>query len=361
MNTVNTGNTGSAVAPALLTAADVQHVLDHKTKPLGALGRLEDLANQIARLQQTLTPRLTRPHAVVFAADHGIAAEGVSAYPPEVTHQMVRNFAAGGAAINVFCRLHGLELVVVDAGVRGSFADLGGRVRDEKIAEGTASFLTQPAMTLADCADALLRGCNLVRELAAAGCNVVAFGEMGIGNTSSAALLLHLLTGAPLADCIGRGTGLDDAGLAHKRAVLTRALAAHPRIDTSTDPLFLLVTFGGFEIVQLVGALLEAAQQGMLVLVDGFIVGAALLVAVQENPDLLAHCVLTHRSAESGHRLLVAELERLGAAPPLLDLGLRLGEGTGAVLAYPLVQAAVAMLTEMASFESAEVSGRAGG
>ncbi len=343
------------IAPALLTAADVQHVLDHKTKPLGALGRLEGLAKQIALLQQTLTPRLTRPHAVVFAADHGIASEGVSAYPPEVTHQMVRNFAAGGAAINVFCRLHGLELVVVDAGVRGSFSDLGGRVRDEKIAEGTASFLNRPAMTADQCADALARGAAVVRDVAATGCNVLAFGEMGIGNTSSAAVLQHLLTGAPLADCIGRGTGLDDAGLAHKQAVLTRALANYQQAVTAA-PRVVLTTFGGFEIAQLVGAMLEAPRHGMLVLVDGFIVGAALLVALQENPDLLAQCVLTHRSAESGHRLLVAELERLGAAPPLLDLGLRLGEGTGAVLAYPLMQAAVAMLNEMASFESAGVA-----
>ena len=336
--------------PAAALVAAIQAKIDTKTKPLGALGQLEALARQVALIQQTLAPRLQHPHVLVFAADHGIAAEGVSAYPADVTHQMVRNFAAGGAAINVFCRLHGLALRVVDAGVRGSFADLPA-VRDQKIAEGTRNFRHEPAMTAAEAQRALALGAALVDEVHAAGCNVLGFGEMGIGNTSSAAVLLHLLGGVPLADCVGRGTGLDAAGLAHKLAVLTAAVAAHPAVD-GTDALAALATFGGFEIAQLCGALLRAAERGMVLLIDGFIASAALLVAWRLAPAVLPYCVFSHESAEGGHPHLL----RVLGAQPLLRLGLRLGEGTGGALAYPLVQAAVAFFNEMASFESAGVS-----
>ena len=343
--------------PDQALAAAVQHKIDTKTKPLGALGQLEALARQVALVQQTLAPQLRRPHVLVFAADHGIARAGVSQYPPEVTHQMVRNFAAGGAAINVFCRQNGLGLTIVDAGVRGSFADLGGAVRDEKIAEGTRSFAEGPAMSAAQCADALARGTRLADELHAAGCNVLGVGEMGIGNTSSAAVLMHRLTGRPLADCVGRGTGLDAAGLARKLAVLTQAVAAHPAGGpTANDPLAVLATFGGFEIAQMAGALLRAAEHRMLLLIDGFIASAALLAAARLAPEILAYCVFCHESDEQGHRLLLAEL----GGRPLLRLGLRLGEGTGCALAYPLVQAAVNFLNEMASFESAGVSDDSG-
>ena len=337
-----------AVPDAALTAA-IGHKIDTKTKPLGALGQLEGLARQVALVQQTLTPALRRPHVLVFAADHGIAQAGVSQYPPEVTHQMVRNFAQGGAAINVFCRQNGLALTIVDAGVRGSFADLTA-VRDEKIAEGTQNFAEAPAMSAAQCTDALRRGARLADELHASGCNVLAVGEMGIGNTSAAAVLMHLLTGRPLAECVGRGTGLDAAGLAHKLAVLTRAVAAHPGVGS--EPLAVLATFGGFEIAQMCGALLRAAEHRMLLLIDGFIASAATLVAARLAPTVLSYCVFSHESDEQGHRLLLAEL----GGRPLLRLGLRLGEGTGAALAYPLVQAAVAFFNEMASFESAGVS-----
>ena len=335
--------------PDAALSVAIQHKIDTKTKPLGALGQLETLALQVALVQQTLTPELRRPHLVVFAADHGIAQAGVSQYPPEVTHQMVRNFAGGGAAINVFCRQNGLGLTIVDAGVRGSFADLPA-VRDEKIAEGTRNYVHEPAMTAAQCADALQRGARLVDELQAAGCNVLGVGEMGIGNTSSAAVLMHRLTGRPLAECVGRGTGLDAVGLARKLDTLTRAVAAHPGVGTA--PLDVLTTFGGFEIAQMCGALLRAAEYGMLLLIDGFIATAALLVAARLAPAVLPYCVFCHESDEQGHRLLLAEL----GGQPLLRLGLRLGEGTGAALAYPLVQAAVSFLTEMASFESAGVS-----
>jgi nicotinate-nucleotide--dimethylbenzimidazole phosphoribosyltransferase len=345
--------TWNITVPATALAPAIAHKIDTKTKPLGALGQLESLAQQIALVQQTLTPELRQPHVLVFAADHGIAQAGVSQYPPEVTHQMVRNFASGGAAINVFCRQNGLGLTIVDAGVRGSFADLPA-VRDEKIAEGTQNFAYAPAMTAAQCADALARGARLVDELHATGCNVLGLGEMGIGNTASAAVLMHLLTGRPLAECVGRGTGLDAAGMARKLATLTQAVAAHPPLGS--DPLAVLATFGGFEIAQLCGALLRGAELRMLLLIDGFIASAALLVAARLAPAVLAYCVFCHESGEQGHRLLLAEL----GGQPLLRLGLRLGEGTGCALAYPLVQAAVSFLTEMASFESAGVSDDSG-
>jgi nicotinate-nucleotide--dimethylbenzimidazole phosphoribosyltransferase len=339
--------------PDLALAAAITHTINTKTKPLGALGQLESLAQQVALVQQTLTPELRRPHILVFAADHGIAEAGVSQYPPEVTHQMVRNFASGGAAINVFCRQNKLGLTIVDAGVRGSFADLPA-VRNEKIAEGTQNFAHAPAMTAAQCADALARGARLVDELHATGCNVLGLGEMGIGNTSSAAVLMHLLTGRPLAECVGRGTGLDAAGVARKLSVLTQAVVTHQVLGL--DPLAILATFGGFEIAQICGALLRAAELRILLLLDGFIASAALLVAARLAPAVLAYCVFCHESGEQGHRLLLAELE----GKPLLHLGLRLGEGTGCALAYPLVQAAVNFLNEMASFESAGVSDDSG-
>jgi nicotinate-nucleotide--dimethylbenzimidazole phosphoribosyltransferase len=339
--------------PDLALADAIAHKIDTKTKPLGALGQLESLAQQVALVQQTLTPELRRPHVLVFAADHGITEAGVSQYPPEVTHQMVRNFAGGGAAINVFCRQNGLGLTIVDAGVRGSFADLPA-VRNEKIAEGTQNFLHAPAMTTAQCADALARGARLAEELHATGCNVLGLGEMGIGNTSSAAVLMHLLIGRPLAECVGRGTGLDAAGVARKLATLTQSVAAHPSVGS--DPLAILATFGGFEIAQICGALLRAAELRILLLLDGFIASAALLVAARIAPAILAYCVFCHESGEQGHRLLLAEL----GGQPLLHLGLRLGEGTGCALAYPLVQAAVNFLNEMTSFESAGVSDDSG-
>lgn len=329
-------------------AAAIQHKIDTKTKPLGALGQLEQLARQVALVQQTLTPTLQKPHLLVFAADHGIAAEGVSKYPQEVTYQMVLNFLGGGAAINVFCRQQGMTLQVVDAGVKGSFAEFPA-VLNQKVAEGTRSFRHEPAMTDAQCEQALAAGAQLARKVAATGCNVLGFGEMGIGNTSAATLLMHRLTGQPLADCLGRGTGLDDAQLTHKATVLAAAAETHAHVTT---PLEVLATFGGFEIAQMTGAMLAAAEAGLVLLIDGFIATAALLVAATLHPAVLEYCVFGHQSEESGHQLLLRHLN----ARPLLNLGLRLGEGTGCALAYPLLVAAVSFLNEMASFESAGVS-----
>jgi nicotinate-nucleotide--dimethylbenzimidazole phosphoribosyltransferase len=328
--------------------ARLQHKIDHKTKPLGALGRLEGLALQLGLIQRSETVALTQPQMVVFAADHGVAAEGVSAFPQAVTVQMVANMLAGGAAINVFARQHGFALQVVDAGVA---ADLPAhpKLQQRKVAFGTRNLCMEPAMTPDEALTALHAGMQVVRDLPG---NVVAFGEMGIGNTSAAALLLARLAGVPLIDATGRGTGLDDAQLAHKQGVLARALARKP---AAAEPLEALADLGGFEIAMMTGAMLQAASERRVVLVDGFIAGAAALVAHALVPVVKDYLVFCHRSAERGHDLLLAHL----GAQPLLALDLRLGEGSGALLAWPLVQSAAAFLNEMASFEAAGVSGKA--
>ncbi len=335
--------------PALTTA--LQAKIDGKTKPLGALGQLEKLALQIGLVQQSVSPELKHPHLLVFAGDHGAAKAGVSAYPQEVTWQMVENYLAGGAAINVFARQHGLTLKIIDAGVAHDFGQRDGLI-DAKIAHGTQNYLEQAAMSSEQCQAALAKGAALVADLAAQGCNIVGFGEMGIGNTAAASLITHALSKIDLAICIGRGTGLDDKGLARKRELLAQAWQRYQDQGGDYAPLNILAEFGGFEIAMMTGAMLAAAQHGMMIVVDGFIVGAAALVAARLAPALPAYCVFSHRSAEPGHQ---AQLQALHAQP-LLDLGLRLGEGSGAALAWPLIQSAVRFLAEMASFASAGVS-----
>ncbi len=330
--------------------AALRHKIDQKTKPLGALGQLESLALRIGRIQRTLTPELGTPHLLVFAGDHGAAKAGVSAFPQEVTWQMVENFLAGGAAINVFARHSGLRLEVVDCGVAHEFGARDGLI-DAKVAPGTRNYLEMPAMSAAERDAALAHGARIARQCADAGCRVLGFGEMGIGNTAAASLLTHCLTGTPLADCIGRGTGLDDAGLERKRALLARAVA-RAGLPAGADAPTVLAEFGGFEIVAMAGAMLAGAERGMILLIDGFIVTSALLAAARIAPAVRDHAIFCHRSAEPGH---LAQLHALGAEP-LIDLGLRLGEGTGAALAWPLVRAAAAFLNEMASFESAGVA-----
>ncbi len=263
---------------------------------------------------------------------------------------MVENFLAGGAAINVFARHNGLRLEVVDCGVAHEFGARDGLI-DAKVAPGTRNYLEMPAMSAAERDAALAHGARIARQCADAGCRVLGFGEMGIGNTAAASLLTHCLTGTPLADCIGRGTGLDDAGLERKRALLARAVA-RAGLPAGADAPTVLAEFGGFEIVAMAGAMLAGAERGMILLIDGFIVTSALLAAARIAPAVRDHAIFCHRSAEPGH---LAQLHALGAEP-LIDLGLRLGEGTGAALAWPLVRAAAAFLNEMASFESAGVA-----
>ncbi|MFN0113783.1 MAG: nicotinate-nucleotide--dimethylbenzimidazole phosphoribosyltransferase [Paracoccaceae bacterium] len=325
--------------------ARLRAAIDGKTKPLGALGRIEALAAQIARVQRTLTPRMETCALLIFAADHGIAAEGVSAYPQAVTRQMVANFLAGGAAANVFARTLGAGVTVVDAGVAGeplAHPELVSR----RIGAGTANSASGPAMTAAECAMALAEGEALGRAAAA---DAVACGEMGIANTSAAALVAAKVLGISAGALAGRGTGVDDAGLARKRAVLGRAAARTAERLPGAEA---LAEYGGFEIVMMAGAMIGAAASGKVVLVDGFIATAAAAAALSIAPDARGAMVFSHQSEEAGHR---AVLDALGAEP-LLSLGLRLGEGTGALLAWPLLRAAAAMLREMASFESAGVS-----
>lgn len=326
-------------------AARLQRLLDNKTKPLGSLGRLEALAQRLGLIMGSEAPELREPQLVVFAGDHGLAARGVSAYPSDVTWQMVENFLSGGAAVSVLARQHGIGLTVVDCGVRHDFAPRPGLVIN-KVAPGTADALEGPAMSTAQCAQALDQGATLVRDLPG---NALLLGEMGIGNTSAASLLLARLAGLDVADCTGAGTGLDADAVQRKIAILRQVLARHPEAKT---PLDALAAFGGFEIATMAGAVLQAALERRVIVVDGFIASAAVLVASHLCPAVLQRCVFAHRSGERGHALMLAHLK----ADPLLDMGLRLGEGSGAALAWPLFLSACAILREMASFESAGVS-----
>ena len=326
----------------------LQQKIDQKTKPLGALGRLEALALHIGCLQNTLSPQLNKPTIVIFAGDHGITAEGVSAYPQTVTYQMVSNFLAGHAAINVFARQQGINLKIVDAGVNYEFAGIEHLI-SAKIGPGTKNFRHEPAMTMSETEQAIQTGAEIIQPIKAEGCNTIGFGEMGIGNTSSAAVLMHLLTLIPLEECVGKGTGLDEESVQHKLKVLKSAIEHH---QINAEPLNILATFGGFEIAMMVGAYLQAAESNMVICGDGFIATAALLVALQLAPHLLDYCIFTHQSQEKGHTFLLDYLK----AQPLCHLEMRLGEGTGIAVVFPIIQAAVNFLNEMASFKSAGVS-----
>jgi nicotinate-nucleotide--dimethylbenzimidazole phosphoribosyltransferase len=333
----------------------LQHKIDSKTKPLGSLGRLEALALQLGEILGTASPELKEPQLVVFAGDHGLVRRGVSAFPSDVSWQMVENFLAGGAAVSVFSRANQIALTVVDCGVNHDFlaglpagAERPG-LRVCKVPggeQGTADTSEQAAMTAQQCQQALQNGINLVKTLPG---NALLLGEMGIGNTSAASLLLARLAGLDIELCTGAGTGLDAEAVQRKTAILREVLARHPQAQA---PLDALAALGGFEIATMVGAVLQAAHERRVIVVDGFIASSAVLVAHALQPLVLQACVFAHRSGERGHEFM---LQHLGAQA-LLDLGLRLGEGSGAALAWPLLQAACAMLREMASFESAGVS-----
>jgi nicotinate-nucleotide--dimethylbenzimidazole phosphoribosyltransferase len=336
----------SELDPAAAAAAEEE--LARKTKPRGSLGRLERLATQVAAIRGTVAPGRLSACAVVVAADHGVAEEGVSAYPPQVTREMVRNFVVGGAAVCVLTRHLGVELVVVDAGIREPVGDPV--VRDARLGAGTANAARGPAMDRATGVEALLRGADLAAELAARGIGVVALGEMGIGNTTTAAAVTAALLGLePRAVC-GPGTGLDERGVAHKAEVVQRMLAVNT--PDPSDPVDVLRAVGGFELGVLAGLALGGAAARMVVVLDGFIAGASALLAARLSSLLPGYLVAGHRSAEPAHGLV---LDALGLEP-LLDLGLRLGEATGATLALPIVSSALAVLEEMATFEGAGVT-----
>jgi nicotinate-nucleotide--dimethylbenzimidazole phosphoribosyltransferase len=328
-------------------AQRLQHKIDQKTKPLGSLGQLEGLALRLGLILGSEAPELRAPQMLVCAGDHGLAARGVSAYPSDVTWQMVENFLAGGACVSVLARQHGIALSVADCGVRHDFAPRPGLI-DAKVAPGTADSASGPAMSAAQCDQALSNGAQIVKDLPG---NALLLGEMGIGNTSAASMLLARLGQLDIADCTGAGTGLDNAAILRKTDVLRQVLLRHA---DRTSPLDALAAFGGFEIATLTGAVLQAAAERRVIVVDGFIASSAVLVASRITPQVLQRCVFAHRSGERGHTLMLAQMQ----AQPLLDLGLRLGEGSGAALAWPLLVSACAVLREMASFESAGVSER---
>lgn len=330
----------------------LQHKINNKTKPLGSLGRLESLALKLGEILNTESPVLEQAQMVVFAGDHGLTARGISAFPSDVSWQMVENFLAGGAAVSVLARQNEIELTVVDCGVNHDFlAGLpAGTQRPgllvRKVANGTADSSVQTAMTDSQCQQALHNGQEVVKGLPG---NALLLGEMGIGNTSAASLLLARLTGLDIEACTGAGTGLDAPAVQRKTAVLREVLAKHARVNA---PLEALAAFGGFEIATMVGAVFQAAHERRVVVVDGFIATSAVLVAHALQPLVLQRCVFAHRSGERGHEFM---LQHLGVQA-LLDLGLRLGEGSGAALAWPLLQSACVIVRDMASFESAGVS-----
>lgn len=335
------------------TTLDLQlkNKIDLKTKPLGALGILEDLAYKIGKIQQTLTPKLSNPHILLFAGDHGVAKAGVSAYPPEVTYQMVMNILQGGAAVTVFAKQNNITVKTIDAGVNYHFENIDGLI-DAKVGFGTENFIVAKAVTKAQLDQCFEKSSIIVKEVHQSGCNVIGFGEMGIGNTSSASMIMHHITKIDLEDCIGRGTGLNNTQLLRKKELLNQANTFHGEIN---HPLEILQTYGGFEVAQICGAMIQAYKNKMIILVDGFIATSAFLVAQALYPEIKDFAIFCHNSNEVGHQKMLQFLN----AQPILNLEMRVGEGTGCALAYPIIANAVAFLNDMASFDSAGISNKA--
>ncbi|WP_109299218.1 nicotinate-nucleotide--dimethylbenzimidazole phosphoribosyltransferase [Aquimarina sp. AU474] len=328
----------------------LQSKIDQKTKPIGALGTLEELAMQIGMIQNTDQPKLINPSIVVFAGDHGIAKSmQVNPYPQEVTTQMVYNFLNNGAAINVFCQQNNIDLKIVDAGVNHDFEGVTGLI-DAKIDYGTNDYRHEAAMSPKQCNLAIQRGADIINTIYDQDCNVVGFGEMGISNTSSASLLMSYYTKIPIRECVGSGTGLEPKAITLKKEILSKVFDRYTP-STSIDA---LANYGGFEIAMIVGAILRAAELKMTIVIDGFIVTAAFLAAFDIHPEVIDYCVFAHTSGEQGHQKMLEFVNK----KPLLNLGMRLGEGTGVAVAYPIITSAVAFLNTMASFESAGVSNK---
>ena len=322
--------------------------IDNLTKPKGALGRLEELALQIGTIQQTVSPSLNHPHHIVFGGDHGITSEGVSFSPPEVTPQMVFNFMEGGAGINFLARQHNIQMKVVDAGINYDFEN-SEQLIDLKVRKGTRNYLYEAAITKEEFDLCIERGAHVVKECHNTGCNVISFGEMGIGNTSSSALWMTFLTGIPLDQCVGAGSGFDSEGVKRKYSILKQTMDNYNGDRSVVD---ILCYFGGYEMLMAVGAMLQAAELDMVILIDGFIMTNCILAASKLYPDVLEYCVFCHQGDEAGHKLVLDYLH----AKPLLNFGMRLGEGTGALCAYPLIDSSVRMINEMSTFKQASVT-----
>ena len=327
----------------------IQQKIDNLNKPKGSLGRLEELALQVCLIQQTLTPSLAHPCHLLLGGDHGIEREGVSVSPREVTWQQMINFTRGGGGVNMFCRQHGFKLRIVDVGVDYDLSTTDG-ILNRKIACGTKNFLYEPAMTEAECDQAIQIGSDLADDCIAEGCQVLSIGEMGIANTSPSSIWMHLFGAIPLQDCIGAGAGLDTPGIRHKYEVLQKAV---DNFERKQDGLGEVIRyFGGFEMVAAIGAMLRAAEQHLIILIDGFIMTACAIAAIRLCPAAQDYMVFTHCGDESGHRLMLG----IVGAKPLLNLGLRLGEGTGALCAFPILDSAVRMVNEMNNFDNAKIT-----
>jgi nicotinate-nucleotide--dimethylbenzimidazole phosphoribosyltransferase len=334
----------------MITKDEIQHKIDNLNKPKGSLGRLEELALQICLIQQTLEPRLTHPCHLLLGGDHGIEHEGVSVSPREVTWQQMINFTHGGGGVNMFCRQHGFDLSIVDVGVDYDFKE--DLIIHRKIAHGTKNFLYEPAMSEDEYQQAIAVGADLVDICKKKGCNILSIGEMGIGNTSPSSIWMHLFCNIPLEECIGAGSGLNSDGIRHKINILSKAIANYQSDLHHSSPITPISYFGGFEMVAAIGAMLRAAELRMIILVDGFIMTACALAACQLRPEVKDFMIFAHCGDESGHKKM---LDFLGAKP-LLNLGLRLGEGTGALCAYPIVDSAVRMINEMNNFQNANIT-----
>ena len=334
-----------------LKIEEIQAKIDNLNKPKGSLGRLEELTMQVCLVQQTLEPRLTHPCHLLLGGDHGIEREGVSVSPREVTWQQMINFTRGGGGVNMFCRQHGFDLSIVDVGVDYDLSQVPG-ILNRKVGWGTKNFLYEPAMSKTEYEQTLKVGADLVDDCAKKGCNIVSIGEMGIGNTSPSSIWMHLLCNIPLDECIGAGAGLDSKGIRHKYEVLSKAVTNFSTYTPHSSLDEVISYFGGFEMVAAIGAMLRAAELHMLVLIDGFIMTACALAACELRPEAKGSMIFTHCGDESGHKRMLDYLE----AKPLLHLGLRLGEGTGALCAYPIVDSAVRMINEMNNFDNAHIT-----
>jgi len=329
----------------------IQEKIDNLNKPKGALGRLEELAIQVCLIQQSLTPSLANPCHLLFGGDHGIECEGVSVSPREVTWQQMINFTHGGGGVNMFCRQHGFKLRIVDVGVDYDLSAVEG-IFNHKIARGTKNFLYEPAMSEKEFDQAIQIGSELVDECIAEGCKVLCVGEMGIANTSPSSIWMSLFGNIPLAECIGAGAGLDKPGIQHKYEVLSKALENYRSQEPQPTTITPLRYFGGFEMIAAIGAMLRAAEQHLIILIDGFIMTACAAAAIQLYPNVKDYMIFTHCGDESGHKRM---LDMVGGKP-LLSLGLRLGEGTGALCTYPLIDSAVRMINEMNNFDNARIT-----
>ena len=332
--------------------AVIQEKIDNLNKPKGALGRLEELAMQICLIQQTLEPSLAHPCHLLLGGDHGIEREGVSVSPREVTWQQMINFTRGGGGVNMFCRQHGFKLRIVDVGVDYDLSKVDGII-DRKIARGTKNFLYEPAMSEEEFDRAIQIGSDLVDDCAAEGCRILCIGEMGIGNTSPSSIWMSIFGNIPLKDCIGAGAGLNDDGIRHKHEVLSKAVSRHQSyLSPLTSHLSPLRIFGGFEMIAAIGAMLRAAERHLVILVDGFIMTACAMAAIKLYPASQDYMIFTHCGDESGHKMMLDIID----AKPLLHLGLRLGEGTGALCAFPIIDSAVRMMNEMNNFDNAKIT-----